>query len=243
MLPFLAIAASQRFEVFLAVGEKAKWRWSTREMYFTALLAAMQALEISPTLADKRNLKWLKAQTMKEIPNAATPMTVQQACCLPDDFVSWAIQLGFFLGQRLSDIVLLHSQRITIAGPFLALTLVEGKVIPKIGPFTLFLPLRCWLSQRILSMKTRREVGYLFPTETLQVAAFRLHSMGLENRSVRRGGLQAMALQGWPISTLLQFSRHRDQPMLMKYLEHGRVVLSEAHTMAAVFQSIAFPTR
>jgi hypothetical protein len=32
----------------------------------------MQALEITPTLADKRNLKWLKAQTVKEIPNAAT---------------------------------------------------------------------------------------------------------------------------------------------------------------------------
>jgi hypothetical protein len=43
----------------------------------------------------------------------------------------------------------------------------------------------------------------------------------LEVGSVRRGGLQAMAMAGLSLDEVLEFSMHRDLPMLFRYLDYG----------------------
>ena len=101
-----------------------------------------------------------------------------------------------------------------------------------------------WLCARLLQLWHKRSgEKYLFPPTTLHEAAARLHDRGFENRSVRRGGLQLMALRGWSPAVILQFSRHRDEPMLMKYLAHGLVVTHTAVTMLAVQASTMVPKR
>ncbi len=49
----------------------------------------------------------------------------------------------------------------------------------------------------------------------------------LELRSIRRGGLQYMAVSGMPLEKILLFSKHRSMDMLMRYLDWGAV--STAH--------------
>jgi hypothetical protein len=53
-----------------------------------------------------------------------------------------------------------------------------------------------------------------------------LHALGLNILSVRRGGLQMMALSGVSTATLLAHSRHRTKEMLEHYLDSGRLALT-----------------
>lgn len=59
----------------------------------------------------------------------------------------------------------------------------------------------------------------------------------LELRSFRRGGLQRMASLGFNTETLLQFSRHTDAQMLMRYLNWGQHSAHRQQTMIQVLDA------
>jgi 3-mercaptopyruvate sulfurtransferase SseA len=62
--------------------------------------------------------------------------------------------------------------------------------------------------------------GNMFSAGAASVIAQRLKNMGLEVRSVRRGGLQEMDAAGLPLTQIMQFSKHTSVKMLMKYLNY-----------------------
>ena len=61
---------------------------------------------------------------------------------------------------------------------------------------------------------------------------------GMDVRALRRGGLQAMAIAGTPLSVIIQFSKHATEKMLMRYLQHGIVALHHGQTTASVVEEI-----
>lgn len=238
MLVFLPVHPLLRFAVFRQVAISKEWKFSTQETYWGATLSAMRNLNIVPQEHERRSARWLQAQAMMDIPAAAPPLLPEQAATLaskyPDDEVTLIILLSFVLGQRLPDMALLRKSRIQWR-EVVAITLVEGKVIPRIGPFTVFLlrETRYCVAQRLWNHWNQTCEDRLFSETVVHQAALRLKNLalGLEVRSPRRGGLQAMALAGVPTEVILKFSRHASEPMLRKYLDHGNCMLHDSHQM------------
>ena len=115
-----------------------------------------------------------------------------------------------------------------------------GKQIPAYSLSVPWRPLGAalWaLSQTALQEKQR----FLWTTsnspEELEgmkaLVSLRLTSISptLELRSVRRGGLQAMAARGEKMETILLFSQHKNIDMLRRYLNWGACSLVESTLM------------
>ena len=243
-LPFAQLHPLLRFDVFNTISEQKAWRWSTRETYWGTIISMLRVCQIPICDHDGKNLAYLKAKAQTELPSTAPPMLEIHIFMLRVDKISLLIIITFFLGQRISDMAIAQLPHIRVMGHFIAITLVEGKVIPRIGPYTLFISSSTFYGQAMLHlMQQRAGEKFLWEPGTLAEATVRLHEMGLENRSVRRGGLQQMAMLRWPPHVILRFSKHVDEPMLMKYLGHGQVVLHDALTMIAVQNTMWTPGR
>ena len=136
--------------------------------------------------------------------------------------------------DRLSVVVRathLRKADITMHGDVLTITVRRGKVVPIIGPYVLSIASSHPLAMPLWSQCQKPEC-HLFLEEDSdeQRAAFAkrvqralfLLNCGLEARSIRRGGLQSMAAMNWPLDRILQFSQHRSEQMLLRYLDYGR---------------------
>lgn len=250
LLAFLTVDPLKLFEVFIAVGERLSWRWSTRQSYFDALTSAMTILDLPISTLHRKNGSFLQAQAMQEIPLAPAPLLIDQYREIVGSIVTpytLGLQLAFTLGQRLPDVAKLHAARIS-RSPWghLAVTLVEGKVIPRIGPYTIWVP-QSALADGLLALATwckHQFLQYLFPSDFVKVWALRLGEVGpkIEVRSVRKGGLIHLANSGVPASSLLLLSRHSSLAMLYKYLDHGAQLHEEADRMSAVVQDFVWHT-
>lgn len=240
-LPLAGFHTLLRFDIFMCMVEMGQWKWSTAETYWGAVLATLSACQIPIEAHDRKNMVWLKAKAQAEVPHTAPPLTVIHIMSLPGDEVSLLIIVSWLLGQRISDFSLVRTQRTVPLwqNRVMAFTLVEGKVISRIGPYTLFLDLGNTVGHAMFSHWRRRQhKNHLWSSTALAAASVRLHEMNLENRSVRRGGLQRMAQLGWPVEIILMHSKHRDRPMLMRYLGHGQTVLDDAKKMLLVQASM-----
>ena len=154
-----------------------------------------------------------------------------------------AIILAFVLGQRISDVLQLSSEDLTINGKNLVFTFRRGKVIPKIGPYSLALEKESMVARQIWEMAKRRK-GFLFTK--LNTADERLElqtvvrrtlmevDVRLEARSIRRGGLQVMAERGEAMEDILRVSKHATENMLMRYLDWGACAAAHIGTVAAL---------
>lgn len=239
LLPFLAVPQAIRFDLFMQVCERRDWRWSTREAYWCAILAAQSLLGWPTTVLDKKSLGHLKHKSQVELARSAPPLLPSHLATLLQvrDIYSLAIATTFVLGQRASDVALWRAERIRpLDARFLAISIVEGKVVPRIGPYSLFLPIGHEIATALLHLvQLRRAEGacYIFPEDTVRVISLRLADLdaGLDVRSIRRGGLTQMALAGATVPQMLAFSRHASPQMLYKYLDHGSVVISDAENM------------
>ena len=60
----------------------------------------------------------------------------------------------------------------------------------------------------------------------------------LEIRSVRRGGLQRMAMAGLSFEEILVFSKHKDLPMLLGYLDAGAKSLAHRNRMMSTLRQM-----
>lgn len=223
-LPLALLPPVKRFDAFLIWASGL--RWSTTSAYWTAALAAMGALQQQPQPYDRKNTGWLAMRCQQELPQGAPPLQRPDAERIwhdHPDCVSLLVLMAFVLGQRISDVALLRRSRVSLVGNTIALTLVEGKVIRFVGPYTLYLDTEKGVGQLLLAyIRTPQTIleDRLFPEGTLKFASVRLAEYGLENRSCRRGGLQLMAKSGLPLETILLFSKHTTPKMLYRYLDH-----------------------
>lgn len=247
-LPLVLLHHSKRFDVFIRWAKARELRWSTISAYWTAILTLLNALDIRPEKHETKNASWLALQCQQEVPTAAIPMTRHDAQDMWrrfPDAVSLGILVAFVLGQRISDALLLRRERIRVVfcqdrgtPAKVELTFVEGKTIRYTGPYTLYLDAQVGVGNllaRYLAQTRAHLAGHLlFPQETAQLASIRLAQFGLENRSVRRGGLQEMAHAGISIANLLRFSKHTSEKMLYRYLGYrsefdATQVISDTH--------------
>jgi hypothetical protein len=262
-VPLAAAHELKRFDIFMAYGDTQKgrhaegWRWSTRASYWTAVLTMLESIGVIPQPHDRKNAAWLSVKLQQELPCTAPPLTVEIANAMwrqyPDE-VTLGILVTFVLGQRLSDVALIRMSRLNICEKTgaITMTLVEGKVIRFVGPYSLYLDgwqgvgkvLRSYLLHKQWTKPHQPHCAYLLsdlmlPTTFLTCASARLADFGLESRSVRRGGLQLMAQAGVPVEKLLLFSKHTSKKMLFRYL--GYQAEHEKNEIIAITNQVFSP--
>ncbi len=162
------------------------------------------------------------------------------------------IALAYVLAQRVSDVAQLavtnvrkrrfRASRHRRARRVLTITVRAGKVVPLIGAYTLFLcessPLARMLwsyrqarqqkGQKFLFVESRSRRARTENSDAIRLAV-KSASQRLQARSIRRGGLQALAEAGVPLEKIREgFSKHRSVAMLTSYLEAGASSLADA---------------
>jgi len=106
-----------------------------------------------------------------------------------------------------------------------SITYVEGKGVLIRGPYTVHTVL---LNDSLLVAALSLKQKFLFPLQLrsriheIVVGALKATCPRLEQRSIRRGALQDLAMTDAEESTLLTFSGHKNAPMLWRYLGWGQ---------------------
>ena len=219
------------------------------ETYWTTLLAAAKAANIPPPVDAARINTWLQR-------NSETVEQPQREVALPHEIETWCntleneslvdcVRLTFYMGQRLADVVRLQKRSLVNRGTHVAVIFYQGKVVPKIGPFSINVHVEDPHNIPILVRAARRcknENEYLFGNPD-EVKAEISAVMTKDTRSLRRGGLTILAQAGATVEQLLYLSKHTNEPMLRKYLDHGSFLTSHAdmylRMMVAAHGSIA----
>jgi hypothetical protein len=233
------------------------WMESTLLKYMASTMGALAALPLyrEGTLpltlqvcpAWRAALRGCVRKTRLEVPRqpkAATRRAVELALARETSLpVRVAISLAWAFAGRVGDILNLMTDdvRITPEGSVTA-TYRRHKTFATKGPWTVHsAPLqhseaaafRSWLNQRT-------EQRFLFPMysagrTSMGVAvrtALRRADPQLEQRSLRRGSLLAMATSGVPEAVLLEFSGHASTKMLRRYLQWGAALRVNSEAMA-----------
>lgn len=173
------------------------------------------------------------------------------------ELLAEAVEVAFRLGQRMGDVLQLDASQLSFVDDsavsgcrFLGITFRRGKTVKRRQPYTLHLPWEDRISQQLWSRVTEGRYakdGRLFVQNTARPAALDAIKTWVqktdqanpseghaENQqhlgilSIRRGGLQQMALEGASVETLLHHSRHATVAMLNRYLSWGVTLLHAA---------------
>ena len=253
-LDLLPAPADRALIEFLARQRRARgWKWSTTTTKFAQLQGALALLPLYAKVAEPVLLRLSPAwrMAMKACQRRANEERGHQAkaatstaikTVLETDSIPWrrraAILLAWLCAARCGDTLKLRRSDVTLLGQKLSVTWARGKTVARRGPYTVhtsvpatFLP----LLQQALN-EPMNEMTMLFPDVTgpqLKVALRTVDPL-LEQRSIRRGSLQTLASLGMPLSTLLLFSGHTSERMLLRYLGHGKLARCQQDSMLAV---------
>jgi integrase len=240
---FLAdITPAMRFEAFETICFKRQLVPTTAETYWSTWLGVQKALSITPSEADSRVTKLLKARATAYPVQFPSPATLADMELLVLTFqialpsLTAIAMASFILGQRISDLIQLAVADLQPNGNYLMITVRRGKTVPAYSPpYTLWLRRQTYPTETLIQLANHAKQCkrlFLFSEfnsdnerqSTLGVIRDMLASVNdqLELRSFRRGGLQRMANLGIKIEIVLEHSRHRDVQMLMRYLAWGQ---------------------
>ena len=256
MLILSDIAPSARFEAFEKLCFERVLKPTTAESYWSTWLGIQKALNLTPSEADARVTKLLKARAAAYPVQFPTPASIQQMMIFVQTYrdafpsLTAVAMMAFLNGQRISDMVQLGVADLMLNDEYLMITVRRGKTVPTTGPYTLWMrrneyPTETLIATAQQAMKEKRL--FLFSDtnaneereKILQKIKDMIFSIDddLELRSFRRGGLQRMASLGFNTETLLQFSRHTDAQMLMRYLNWGQHSAHRQQTMIQVLDA------
>ncbi|MGH2639832.1 MAG: hypothetical protein ACRDF4_11240, partial [Rhabdochlamydiaceae bacterium] len=243
----------RRLQIFNAEALAHGWAASTKSTLWTAMMTASQAIGREPSLATRKNNIYFKKTAMMAEVQYPKAMTASHMGKIygqdPTSAVTLAIMIGFQLGQRIGDVLQLKTADVRQPNAeSIAITFRAGKVVPSIGPFTIFLSANTRTANLLMQHTVTRKAPYIFvETNCIQErnamdrkikTALRAVCATLELRSIRRGGLMQMALLGHEVKTILQFSKHKTEAMLTRYLENGAALTSYAKTQSLVTNNI-----
>jgi hypothetical protein len=131
---------------------------------------------------------------------------------------------------------------------FLGITYRRGKTIKRRQPFTLHLKANHPIAKQL--WETRPDETRLFCKDSFRLEALEILRDALKSvddelgvLSVRRGGLQKMALDGASLETLMHHGRHSSVELLNRYLGWGRLNLIAARELAATSTNMQTHTR
>lgn len=230
-----------------------RWRWSTLRtkvgnLYGANTMSGYRCFPVNcPVMRDFR--RYVDHCVLREQPKFPRALTFRHAkkiielLKLKKEFRMVAVfSLWWACAARLSDIFLIHTNRITVEDTTITITFVEGKGVKARGePYTMCVVnpfathVESMISSRMVSKST-----YLITRQQQadMTKAFKnvLHAFDTryELRSPRRGALQVMAMEGTALSVLRTISGHRSDAMLLRYLDWGRfaAVQSKAQVTA-----------
>ena len=119
------------------------------------------------------------------------------------------------------------------------ITFARGKTVQKRGSFTVSSEIPASLVQSeaavYLCNLKGQQASLLLPNikgkEVKDALRSATGDKALEQRSLRRGALQELAAQGMPLATLMLFSGHASERMLLRYLGHGRLAVAQNEAM------------
>jgi hypothetical protein len=223
------------------------WGYKYAEKCWCAMIKAAETIEVTITIAMRAQQKVYHFLANEEDPRRPTtpalPDEVTAAAALLPPHLALVCQLAYILGQRLGDCLNLTSPCCTViydpvsGVTFLSILFRRGKTTRVTQPFTLHLPMTHVIAPEILHLDKARRGRLLFCDDgedakmtalKLIAGALRQVNPNLTALSIRRGGLQAMALSGCSTETLLAHSRHQCQKNLERYLNWGALLLDPA---------------
>lgn len=252
LMPLRDMAPSPQYRSFEIWAKHFKWAPSTKLSYWETLMTMVKA-HTGSIPAQMKSVKKLLKKEMLCAP-AARPtiaMTWKQmqaavASLRRQDLINeaTALETAYSLGQRLCDVTRVKVEDVSkVHDPatktdFIALTFRESKTAEVIGPYTLHLPADSLVAAAVVHEALKTDEGVLFPPHQAAVrTAIKAVDNTLTILSIRRGGLQNMALAGISLQSMLHHSNHRTVAMLNHYLQHGLLNFSAAREVTHMFRS------
>jgi hypothetical protein len=240
LLPFLLVPPMERTQVYMDLSQHGVAA-GTRSSYWTSVMSLEMCLTPNGRAPDGKKLS-VRLDHLAAVEAA----TLERPTCTLQEITVWTEMPGlpsnwaaamwatFLLGQRLSDLCLLQKKCVITTGEWMAITFIQGKTIPTMGPYTIHVSHKSRVATHILACialapKCPDTQIFLAEGESYEDLRQGVHNhMERDVRCLRRGGLQAMAIRGHTTEEIRLFSRHASVPMLMKYLQNGRVLSSQA---------------
>ena len=231
-----------------AITNNTNWKSSTKDSYWATYISAAKIAQVPVTVGDLAMMRHLhqNAQLQEDV-TQIVPMTVQQFLSIMTSSTSIetkvAIAIGFTLGQRISDVLNLRAADVLFMDNAICIIFRIGKVTKHIGPYSLFLALDTLLATYLSRLKKKcLNQPLLFSTETHCAVKNAVHAMNLDMRSIRKGGLWRMAAEGRTVPEILDYSKHRTQHMLYRYLGAGQALVHLQEKMTAQQSTITHMT-
>lgn len=256
----LLLPDEQKIEEFAEMRDANDWSYGSMQQYWSAMTKAAQVLGI-PITAEMRIhgkvLGHLKDQEDSRRPTK--PATEEQIAAATKKLQKYprlalALWIAFLLGQRVGDTLQVETSQLTLiddrasGNHFLGITYRRGKTIKRRQPFTLHLKANHPIAKQL--WETRPDETRLFCKDSFRLEALEILRDALKSvddelgvLSVRRGGLQKMALDGASLETLMHHGRHSSVELLNRYLGWGRLNLIAARELAATSTNMQTHTR
>ena len=245
-----------REAIFAEMADQFEWSYKTQEKYWSAMIKGGESIEIRITHAMRSQQRVFHFMAQEEDPKKptipATPQEIESACTMLPRELAIALKIAYLLGQRMRDVLNLRSNCLsTIFDPvthanFVSATFRKTKTTRTAQPYCLHVPIE-EMGQELLDLAANRQEHFLFLSDpalkdemekvrTLELisAALKKSNETLNVLSIRRGGLQAMAIAGMTTETLLAHSRHKRVENLHRYLDWGKVFLGAARERFAM---------
>jgi hypothetical protein len=258
----LDVDPAQRFSVFEKECYDRQLKPTTAESVWISFLAIMRFMaphQIDSTWMTRAS-KILRGRAIASPVDFPLPMTDEHlreiATIFDEECPDLVTVIGFayITGQRLADMLQLTAEGVTKMTiqevEYLCVMVRFGKTMQQRPPYPIFIRWTTWPASRLFEMARRAtHKGQIFVQSWSNSTAERDNlarscrtllaavSDDLEMRSPRRGGLQRMASSGIPLETIIKFSHHASQQMLMRYLDWGRTSASHAEEMANALHS------
>jgi integrase len=247
MIPFLTLAEEDLLPTFEKARVDYSWSYATAALYFSATMCAAKATGTDLGGSAVATQKMYSILAGEDEPKRPTePLTeeiVQQVAAHLSPDAQLLLQIAFHLGQRVGDCAQLQSKNLKVLEPtkttprLAAFNFRQGKTTRVKSQFTMHLPLNDtefkWLTEGWKRLNERQfcfganlNACVVVMTE-IRKELKRINPQ-LSLLSIRRGGLQAMALEGMSKSTLLHHSRHSRESTLDRYLSGGLLNLQAA---------------
>lgn len=238
---------------------KHNWRNSTTLKAQASIQGALKVLPIyrayAPVIKLAEVPEWSLSMRARQIscreeipvqPQAAVEEQVMKAIAsTSDDAAAAALLLGWLTASRLGCILQLHTEDVVVTEAKLAVTFRRGKGVRASGPYTVHTaPIPQQLLPRFLRHLESRD-RVLFPrrlTGATLKEALRTVDTALEQRSIRRGALQAMARKGVSEELLMRFSGHKRVETLRRYLNWNAVNSKVQREMEAAAATLTCST-
>ncbi len=213
-----------------------RWQWSTTLTKMAATQGALRLLPLysnSPSIDLRDNPMWLQAmrtarrETQCEIghqPKALSVEDMKQAVAKEANHnIRAALITAWLTAARGGCTLQLRRENLDLQDNRLAVQFRKGKSVIARGPYTVHTTVPDWAAPMFTTWLAAKRKGLLFPKvtgEELKNALRRVHR-SYEQRSIRRGSLQAMSLAGCSDEDLLLYSGHTNLKTLRRYLDWG----------------------